>query len=82
MQYWSLQDAKAKLSELIRRVNKEGPFGISVRGKEEVVILTKADYDLLTGRKPAFIEFMGESPLKGLPIDLSRDRSLPREIDL
>lgn len=82
MHYWSLQDAKAKLSELIRRVNKEGPFGISVRGKEEVVILTKTDYDLLMGKKPTFVEFMAESPLKGLPVDLSRDKSLPREIDL
>ncbi|MGD9814081.1 MAG: type II toxin-antitoxin system prevent-host-death family antitoxin [Hyphomonadaceae bacterium] len=35
--------AKAKLSELLRRVREEGPQTISVRGKEEFVVMPKED---------------------------------------
>lgn len=40
---WQLQTAKAKLSELLRAVREEGPQVISVRGKEEYVVLRKED---------------------------------------
>lgn len=82
MNYWSLQDAKARLSELVRLVTKNGPLGISVRGKKEIVVLSKKEYDLLSGKKSSFIDFMINSPLKGLDLDLKRDVSLPREINL
>lgn len=41
MSTWQLQTAKAKLSELLRAVRDEGPQVISVRGKEEYVIMRK-----------------------------------------
>ncbi len=43
MSIWQLQTAKAKLSELLRAVREEGPQTISVRGKEEFVVMRKAD---------------------------------------
>lgn len=82
MNYWPLQDAKSRLSELVRKVTKNGPLGISVRGKEEVVLLSKEKYDVLIGAKPSFINFMANSPLKGVQLDLTRDKSPTREIDL
>lgn len=82
MNYWPLQDAKSRLSELVRKVIKEGPLGISVRGKEEIVLVSKEDYDLLSGSKPSFLDLMSSSPLKGLNLDLKRDKSLTRDIDL
>lgn len=39
MATWQLQTAKAKLSELLRAVREEGPQVISVRGKEEFVVM-------------------------------------------
>lgn len=82
MNYWPLQDAKARLSELVRKVIKDGPLGISVRGKKEIVLLSKDEYDLLSGKKPSFIDLMASSPLKGIHLDIKRDKSLPRDIDL
>jgi prevent-host-death family protein len=41
MATWQVQTAKAKLSELLRAVREEGPQTISVRGKEEYVVVRK-----------------------------------------
>ena len=43
MATWQLQTAKAKLSELLRAVHEDGPQTISVRGKEEYVVMRKQD---------------------------------------
>jgi prevent-host-death family protein len=32
MRTWQLQDAKARLSEVVKRAEKEGPQGITVHG--------------------------------------------------
>lgn len=42
MATWQLQTAKAKLSELLRKVREEGPQIITVRGKEEFVVSLKS----------------------------------------
>lgn len=42
MATWQLQTAKAKLSELLRAVREEGPQVITVRGKEEYVVMTRS----------------------------------------
>lgn len=43
MATWQLQTAKAKLSELLRAVRDDGPQTISVRGKEEYVVMRKEE---------------------------------------
>jgi len=43
MSTWQLQTAKAKLSELLRAARDEGPQTITVRGKEEYVVMRKED---------------------------------------
>jgi prevent-host-death family protein len=48
--HWALQDAKARLSELVRASAKE-PQHITVRGEPASVVISVAEYDLLTGRK-------------------------------
>lgn len=35
---WSLQEAKAKFSEVVRRAQTEGPQVVTVHGKEAVII--------------------------------------------
>ena len=82
MDYWPLQDAKARLSELTKKVLKSGPRGISIRGKHEIVMMSRKDYERLRGLKPSFLEFMEKSPLKNVSLDLKRDTSLTRDIDL
>jgi hypothetical protein len=35
MGYWLLQDAKARFSELVRKVRSEGPQHVTVHGRDE-----------------------------------------------
>ena len=82
MQTWQLQEAKARLSEVVRLCVQEGPQTLTVRGKEEVVLLSKEDYDLLLGSKPNLFDFMRHSPLKGVEISFERDQTKIRDITL
>jgi len=42
---WQLQTAKARLSEVLRRAREEGPQTITVRGKDQFVVLTREAYE-------------------------------------
>ena len=82
MQTWQLQEAKAHLSEIIRLCAQQGPQTLTVRGREEAVIVSKQDYEILMGSKPNLFDFMRQSPLKGLELIFKRDRSKLRDVDL
>lgn len=82
MHSWQLQEAKAHFSEVIRACELQGPQFVSVRGKGKAVVISQQDYERLSGKKPSFLEFMAKSPLKGLELDLTRDQSGPRDIQL
>ena len=82
MSTWQVQEAKARFSELMRGADKAGPQTITVRGRRAAVLLSANDYDRLRGRKPSLAAFMRASPLAGIRLNVERDRSLPRDIDL
>ena len=82
MNSWQLQDAKARLSEVIRRAADEGPQHITVRGEPSCVVLSEKDYRCLQKSKPRFVEFMRNSPLVGVDLDLEREQNSTRDIDL
>lgn len=82
MHAWQVQDAKARFSELLRSVTREGPQAITVRGRTAAVVISQEDYERLRGRKPSLTEFMRTSPLAGAGIEVERDGSLPRDADL
>jgi prevent-host-death family protein len=48
---WQLQEAKAKLSELVRRARSEGPQTITVRGEPAVVVISVEEYERLLARR-------------------------------
>lgn len=81
MKKWQLQEAKARFSEVVRDATTKGPQKITVRGEAKVVVLSKKDYDNLKKTKPSFIDFLQNSPLVGVDLDLTRDKSPPRDID-
>ncbi len=81
MKEWQLQDAKAKLSKLVRDSQKE-PQMISRHGKQECVVLSFAKYKELLGGEENIVSFFKNSPLFGIELDLSRDNSLLREVKL
>jgi antitoxin Phd len=82
MRRWQLQEAKARLSALVKSSQQEGPQEISVRGEPAVVVLAKAEYERLKRRRPSFVEFLRRSPLVGVTMELERDRTPAREIRL
>ena len=82
MRRWQLQEAKARLSEVVKSSQREGPQEISVRGEAAVVVIAKADYERLRRRKPGLVEFLRRSPLVGARLRLDRDRTSPRDVRL
>ena len=83
MKQWALQDAKARLSELVRLAAEHEPQEITLRGEPAVVVLSRADYDRLTMPRESLVGFMRRSPLYGADdVEFPRDESLTREIDL
>lgn len=79
MEQWQLQDAKAHLSELVRRA-AQGPQLISVRGRPAAVLLSPEEYERLrAGPRPDLVTFLRESPLAGLDLVLEREQTPTRE---
>lgn len=82
---WQVQTAKARFSEVFRRARTEGPQRITKQGKEGVVMVAEEQYERLVGkaRQPNnIVDFFRQSPLMGLKLDLTRDRSPARDVDL
>jgi len=83
---WLLQDAKARFSELVRRVHSEGPQRITVRGRDEVVVISADEFRRLSGNPTgvALIEAMKAGTGGDGDIDLEPIRSpMPvRDVDL
>lgn len=83
MRAWQIQEAKAHLSELVREAEHGGPQAITWHGREVAVVLSKSEYERLTGTGQSLVEFMRSSPLFGAEdIDLQRDPSLTRDVAL
>lgn len=82
MATWQLQEAKTHFSEVVKEAMNHGPQNITLRGKAAVVVISQADFDRLHKPKLSFIEFMRQSPLVGLELDVKRDTSLTRETDI
>jgi len=76
MSIWQLQTAKAKLSELLRAVREDGPQTISVRGKEEFVVVRKQEFDGGAGEGRTLYDVF--HPIIGLGVELE---IAPREKD-
>jgi prevent-host-death family protein len=82
---WQIQSAKARFSEVFRRARAEGPQRITRQGKEGVVMVAEEHYERLVGKShqpKSLVQFFRQSPLIGIELDLERDRSTARDIEL
>jgi len=79
---WQLQEAKARFSEVVKSSREEGPQEITVHGRPAAVLISKDDYDRLVRPKPNLVDFLKASPLRGIRLDLRRDKSPARKIKL
>jgi prevent-host-death family protein len=82
MTIWQLQDAKARLSEVVKKASSEGPQHITVHGEPSAVLISETDYRRLTRPAKTLIDFIRDSPLHGVELDLERDRSPVRVLTL
>jgi prevent-host-death family protein len=78
-----MQEAKSRLSEVVKDAEREGPQEITVHGRSVAVVLSRAEYERLTGSGESLAAFMRRSPLHGAEdIDFVRDTSTIREVAL
>jgi antitoxin Phd len=80
--HWQLQDAKSKLSRVVKSARTSGPQFITVHGHEEAVILSINDYKSLLKEKGTLIDFFKSSPLMDVDLSLGRAQDYSRDIDL
>ncbi len=81
---WVLQDAKARFSELVRRVPSEGPQYVTVHGRDEVVVISAEEFHRLKGDRTgeSLLAAMQASPYRDIAIEPKRGPMPVREIDL
>lgn len=79
MRVWQLQEAKNKFSEVVERAVKDGPQVVTRRGVETAIVLSYEEYRRMLLGRQKLSEFFRESPLTGVDLDLSRDRSPARD---
>jgi prevent-host-death family protein len=77
---WQIQKAKAKFSELVQKAIDEGPQTVSRRGKPAVVVVSAEQFELMKKRQIDLKDLLRSAPWHELEIE--RDKSPPREIDL
>lgn len=82
--HWRLQDAKARFSELVRRVHKEGPQRVSTHGRDEVVVVSAAEFERLQSQAPgtALIDAMQASPYRDVELTAPSSRAPVRDVSL
>lgn len=80
--HWMLQDAKARFSELVRRVHSEGPQHVTVHGRDEVVVITAADFRRLGGERTGrhLIEAIQSSPYRDTDLEVPREAMPVRDV--
>jgi antitoxin Phd len=81
MAAWQIQQAKAHLSELIERAQREGPQIITRHGAERAVVLSVEDYRAMVTQKPDFKAYLLGGP-KVDDFTIERDQDTGRPVEL
>jgi prevent-host-death family protein len=78
---WQVQEAKARLSEVIERARIDGPQIITRHGTERAVVLSIEDYRSMTAPKMDFVSYLLSGP-KVDNFEIERDKDTGRDVDL
>ena len=68
MASWALQDAKNRLSEVIRQALGEGAQEITIRGEPAVTVISTRELQRMRGQPQNLADFLCASPLTGLEL--------------
>ena len=81
---WRLQDAKARLSEVVRQAQQRGPQRVTLHGRDAVVIVRADEFDRLqrpvSGRD--IVAALAASPLADVTIERLTVKSPVRDANL
>lgn len=82
--HWMLQQAKARFSELVRRVRSEGPQHVTVHGRDEVVVISAEEFRRLKGNPTgqALVDALQASPYRGARLEPRRSAMPVRDVIL
>ena len=79
---WQLQDAKSKFSQLVESAIRHKPQFVTKHGNNAVVIISFEDYIKFIKPKDDLVSFFRNSPLAEIELDFSRNKDMPRHIEL
>ena len=79
-----MEEAKARFSELVRRVRSEGPQHVTLHGRDGVVVISAEEFRRLKGGLTglALIDALQSSPHRDLEIEPERAAMPVRVIEL
>jgi prevent-host-death family protein len=66
---WPLQDAKARLSELVRKAQEAGPQRVTIHGRDAVIVMSINEFERL------------QPPLTGQALVSALSRSLLADVE-
>ncbi len=77
---WQLQEAKNQFSLVVENALTQGPQTVTRHGEPAVVVVAASEFRKTKARRKSIIDLF--EPLRGADLDLSRDKSLPRDVKL
>lgn len=77
---WQLQEAKNQLSLVVENAMTRGPQTITRHGEPAVVVVAAADFRKSKARKKSILELF--EPLRGLDLEIKRDKRPSRKVKL
>jgi len=81
---WRLQDAKARLSEVVRQAQQRGPQRVTVHGRDAVVVVRADEFDRM--RRPVsgrdIVAALAASPLTDVNFERVSIKSPVRDVGL
>jgi antitoxin Phd len=80
--HWQLQDAKNKFSNLVKKAQHTGPQIVTKHGKDAVVVISIDEYKKLIKPKTNLVKIFQSSPLANAELSLTRNKEIPRDIEL
>lgn len=81
-QVWQIQEAKAKLSHVVKEAQLQ-PQEITLHGKTVAVVVSSGTFSRLTSKQESLVDFIRRSPLCAVEeLDLSRNTTPVREVEL
>ena len=79
---WQLQEAKNRLSEVVKAAEHEGPQVITVRGKDTAVVLSMQDYQRFESLREPLGTYLARTAPRGIELEINRSIDVDRPVDL